>query len=92
MVSDEDARARLVEILIEARTFDELAERITREFAAKTHALFGYALRFLAEGKPNGLDDPLKETFAQELARFGDHQRALELAAILRASADARRK
>jgi hypothetical protein len=90
-VTDEDARARLVEILVEARTFDELAESITGEFAARSHPLFGDALRVLAEGKPNGLDDPLKETFAQALSRFGDSPRALELAGILRAHADGRR-
>jgi hypothetical protein len=92
MISDEDARARLVEILLEAGSYDELAEQITAEYAAKTHPLFGYALRFIAEGKPNGLDDPLKETFAHVLGRFDDHPRAVELAAILLAAAEARRQ
>ena len=91
-VDDEDARARLVEILVEARTFDELSARITAEFAAKSHPLFGYALRLLAEGKAGGLDDPLMETFAQALARFAAAPRAIELAAILRAHASAARR
>lgn len=82
-VTDEDARARLVEILIEARSFDELAENITGESAAKSHPLFRDALRFLAEGKPNGLEEPLQETFAQALSRFADDPRAAELAGLL---------
>ena len=90
-VTNEDARARLVEILVEARSFDELGESITGEFAAKSHPLFREALRVLAEGKSNGLDDPLKETFARALSRFPDSPRAVELAGILRAHADGRR-
>jgi hypothetical protein len=90
-VTDEDARARLVEILLESPTFDELGESITGEFAAKSHPLFREALRVLAEGKPNALDDPLKETFAEALARFTNTPRAVELAAMLRAHADGRR-
>jgi hypothetical protein len=91
-VDDEEARARLVEILLEAATFDELSERVTAEFSAKSSPLFGYALRLLAEGKPNGLDDPLMETFARALERFTDAPRAAELAAILRAHASALRR
>lgn len=90
-VTDEDTRARLVEILIEARSFDELAESITGEYAANPRPVYGYALRFLAEGKPNGLEEPLQETFAHALARFDDTPRALELAGVLRAHLDARR-
>jgi hypothetical protein len=86
-VTEEDARARLVEILLEAGTFDEVWGRITAESAAESHPLFRDALRFLAEGKPNSLDDPLKETFAQALSRFADNPRAVELAGILRAHA-----
>jgi hypothetical protein len=87
-VSDEDARARLVEILLEAETFDEIWGRITAESAGESHPLFRDALRFLAEGKPNAFDDPLKESFAQALGRFADDPRALELAGILRAHAE----
>jgi hypothetical protein len=86
-VTEEDARARLVEILVEARSYDELSESITGEFAAKSHPLFGAALRLLAEGKPNGLDDPLQATFAQALERFTDNPRAIELAGLLAAHA-----
>src|SRR3954462_2113774 len=39
-VSDEDARARLVEILLEAETFDEIWGRITAESAGESHPLF----------------------------------------------------
>lgn len=87
-VTDEDARARLIEILLEARTFDEVWGRITAESAAESHPLFRDALRFLAEGKPNSLDDALKESFAQALTRFADTPRAVELAGILRAHAE----
>ncbi|HSU39730.1 MAG TPA: hypothetical protein VLJ38_09180 [Polyangiaceae bacterium] len=87
-VTDDDARARLVEILLEARTFDEIWGRITAESAAESHPLFRDALRLLAEGKPNSLDDPLKESFAQALTRFPDNPRAVELAGILHAHAE----
>ncbi len=87
-VTDEDARARLVELLLEARTFDDLWASVTAESAVPSHPLFRDALRFLAEGKPNSLDDPLKESFAQALDRFADNPRALELAGILRARAE----
>lgn len=86
-VTEEDARARLVEILIEAATLDELMERVAAEYGANPHASYGYALRFVTEGKANGLDEGLIPTFERALGRFADNPRAVELAGILRAHA-----
>ncbi len=86
-VTDDDARARLIELLIEGKTLDEIAEGITGEAAAKSHPLFSDALRFLAEGTPNALDESLREVFARELRRFPDDPRAVELVGVLQARA-----
>ncbi|HTQ07176.1 MAG TPA: hypothetical protein VMI54_25140 [Polyangiaceae bacterium] len=73
-VSEEDARARLVEILIEARTFDELVEKIAGESAAHSHPLFKDALRFLAEGKDGALEESLRVVFSQTLSRLKEER------------------
>jgi hypothetical protein len=91
-ITAEDARARLVEILIEAQSFDELAESVALEYGADPHRIYGYALRFITEGKPNGLDDGLVETFGRALSRFSENHRAVELAGILHAHVDRRRR
>jgi hypothetical protein len=83
MVADAEARVQLLKLLDNARTFDELLEGVTAEYGAKTHTLFGTALRFLAEGDPDCLDDELQERFAQVLSRFVESRRGLALAGIL---------
>jgi hypothetical protein len=88
MLTDAEGRARLMKVLDDARTFDELGASITAEYAAKTHELFARALRFLADGDPSCLDAALKERFAQVLSRFVESRRALELAGILEASGE----
>lgn len=83
MVTDNEARARLLRILDDAHTFEELDEGITAEHRARTHALFGTVLRFIAEGDASDLDAVLQERLAQVLSRFVESTRALELAGIL---------
>jgi hypothetical protein len=83
MVSDAEARARLLKILDDARTFEELSRAVAHEHAAKTHAVFECAARFLAERDPAGLDSALQERFAQVLSRMVESKEALSLAGVL---------
>jgi hypothetical protein len=83
MPSEDDARARLLKIIDDAKTFDELDERIQDEYATKSGVVFGAAVRFLAESDPSGLDASVQERFAQALSRMVDSEEALRLAAIL---------
>ena len=83
MPSEDDARARLLKIIDDAKTFDELDERIQDEYATKSDAVFGAAVRFLAENDPSGLDAAVQERFAQALSRMVDSEEALRLAAVL---------
>jgi hypothetical protein len=83
VLSDAEARARLLKILDDSRTFADLDQAITAEHAAKTHALFGDAVRFLAERDASGLDGALRERFAQVLSRMVESTEALKLAGIL---------
>ena len=85
MLTDREARDRLLKILDDARTFEELGDGITAESGAKAHPLFGCALRFLAEEDPSQLDVDLQERFAQVLSRMVESKRALHLAGVLEA-------
>jgi hypothetical protein len=81
MPTDDEARARLLRILDDAKTFAELGNGITA--VAGAAAVFGCALRFITEGDASGLDGALQERFAQVLSRFVESPRALHLAGLL---------
>jgi hypothetical protein len=83
MLSEGDARNRLLKIIDDAKTFEELDERIQDEYATKSDAVFGAAVRFLAESDPSELDDAVQERLAQALSRMVDSEEALRLAAVL---------
>jgi len=84
MLTDAEARTRLLGILDDAKTFEDLGDGITAAYdATNTHALFTAALRFIAERDPSGLDGELQERFAQALSRMVESREALELAGVL---------
>jgi len=83
MTSEDDARARLLKIIDDAKSFEELDERVQDEYATKSGAVLGAAVRFLAESDPSGLDTVVQERFAQALSRMVDSEEALRLAAVL---------
>lgn len=84
MLTDVEARSRLMRILDDAVSFEQLGAGITAEHAAKeSHAVFGAALRFIAERDPTGLDAELQERFAQALSRMVESREALALAGVL---------
>lgn len=85
MLTDDDARARLLKILDDARTFDELHGALVAARRADSHGLFDSALRFVASDDAAGLDWPVRERFAQVLSRFVESTRALHLAGVLEA-------
>jgi hypothetical protein len=84
VLTDQEARARLLKILDDAKTFEDLGKGITAEYAEKeSHPVFGCALRFLAEADPTKLDAGLQERLAQVLSRFVESKEALHLAGVL---------
>ena len=85
MLNEDEARRRLLQILDDAKTFEELDGAVLVEYAAKTGAVFGSVVKFFAESDPKGLDGPLQERFAQVLSRFVESREALHLAAVLEA-------
>jgi hypothetical protein len=86
-LSDDDARRRLLGILDDSKTFEELTSAITAACGAKdTHRDFGHALRFIEERDPSGLDAVLQERFAQVLSRMVESKEALALAGMLESS------
>ena len=85
MLTDDEARARLLKILDDARTFDDLHAALLATGGAETHVLFGCALRFVANDDPAGLEWAVRERFAQVLSRFVESRRALHLAGLLEA-------
>jgi len=94
MLTDAEARQRLLEIIDGAHTFEELRDAIVDEVAAltapaapKTAAIFGAALRFVTDAQPDPgtLEPVVQERFAQALSRMVDSKQALHLAALLEA-------
>ncbi len=84
MATDAEARERLLRILDDAKTFEDVAGGITAEHGAPgSHALFGFAERFITEQDPSKLDSGVQERFAQVLSRMVDSKEALHLAAVL---------
>ncbi len=83
MVTEDEARQRLLKILDDATTYDGLARTIEAEHAAKSGAIFGDVVKFFAESDPGGLDGELQERFAQVLSRFVESREALHLAGVL---------
>jgi hypothetical protein len=83
MLTDDEARARLLRILDDAKTFEELEAGITDGQGAKASAIFDRALKFIADGDAGGLDGELRERFAQVLSRFVESRKALHLAGVL---------
>ena len=81
MPTDDEARARLLKIQDDAKTFVELADGIAA--SVEKGAVFGCAVKFIAEGDASGLDGALQERFAQVLSRFVESPRALHLAGAL---------
>ncbi len=82
-----DVRVRLLKLLDGARTFDELRVALVGEVPLDDAEppLVRCALRFVTSGITSGLDDELRERFAQVLSRFVESTRALELAGMLEA-------
>jgi hypothetical protein len=81
---DADARARLLAILDDSKTFESVSHGIRASHAATGHhPVFGSALRFIEDADPSGLDAELQERFAQALSRMVESTRALELAGML---------
>ena len=76
-------RSALLKIHDDAKTFEALHELIQREYAAGTGAVFGAAVRFLAESDPSALDAAVQERFAQSLSRMVESDEALRLAGVL---------
>lgn len=93
MDTDDETRRRVLELLDDAHTFDELRRSFEAQISlvAVRPALLDGALRFLEDGDATGLDAELQERFAQVLSRFVESRRALELAGKLEAGAPAER-
>lgn len=91
MNTDDETRRRLLELLDDARTFDELERSLRGRIGTDPSPLLEGALRFLEAGDPSGLDPELEERFAQVLSRFVESRRALELAGKLEAGDTAER-
>lgn len=91
--TDDETRRRVLELLDDAHTFDELRRSFEAQISlvAVRPALLDGALRFLEDGDATGLDAELQERFAQVLSRFVESRRALELAGKLEAGAAAER-
>ena len=85
VLSEAEARARLLKIIDDAKSFEQLAEHVRAEHEAKSGAAFGAAVRFLAESDPSGLEFSVQERFAQALSRMVESEEALRLAAVLEA-------
>lgn len=85
MLSDDDARQLLLKILDDARTFDELHAALVAAAGSEPHPVFGFALRFVTDDNPTGLEWAVRERLAQVLSRFVESRRALHLAGVLEA-------
>lgn len=87
MDRDATVRVRILKLLDDARTFDELRVALVGEVPldGAEPPLLRCVLRFVTSGITSGLDDELKERFAQVLSRFVESTRALELAGRLEA-------
>ena len=85
MLTEDEARQRLLKLLDDARTFDALNAALAAARAAEPHALLDCALRFVTDDRPTGLDWAVRERFAQVLSRFVESRRALHLAGVLEA-------
>jgi hypothetical protein len=85
MDTDDQTRRRILKLLDDARTFEELRLGLVR--AVPLHgtnsSLLAGALRFVDDGDATDLDEVLEERFAQVLSRFVESRRALELAGLL---------
>lgn len=92
MNTDDETRRRLLELLDDARTFDELERSFRGRIGTDPSPLLEGALRFVEAGDPSGLDAELEERFAQVLSRFVESRRALELAGKLEAGDTAERE
>ena len=85
MLTDAEARQRLLKILDDARTFDELHAAVVAAAASDPNDLFGRALHFVTADDATGLAWAVRERFAQVLSRFVESRRALHLAGVLEA-------
>lgn len=90
MARDDEARSRLLKVLDDAKTFEELCGGIEAAHSEHAGAVFACALRFVTESDPDGLDAMLQERFAQVLSRMVESTRALHLAGVLEGSPDER--
>lgn len=85
MLSDDEARQLLLKMLDDARSFDALHAALVAAAASEHHRLFGFAVRFVTDDDPAGLEWSVRERFAQVLSRFVESRRALHLAGVLEA-------
>lgn len=81
----ERLRARILEVLEQARTLDDLRDGLVFAvpLGVATPALLGLAIRFISHGDPSGLSPELRSAFARALSRVAESPRVTELTAIL---------
>lgn len=93
MDTDDETRRRILKVLDDARTFEELRSGVVHAVPlhGTTSAVLAGALRFVDEGDASALDEKLEERFAQVLSRFVESRRALELAGLLEAGLESGR-
>jgi hypothetical protein len=85
VATEVEARARVLKVLDDAKTFEDLRHGLLggEEFGAAATASEDAAFRFIFKGDPSGLDGELEERFAQVLSRFVESREAMHLAGML---------